>query len=251
MTVSHSGPPDTPDYTLRHRTEILGILDRLHRERTLTTMEFGNGHAIVSRVLDVRGEDNALVFDIARDTEANDALFSSAGISIVTELDHIQIAFDTGAPMKVAYADGPAAVVDMPRAITRLQRREWFRAELPLRPPIRCTVVDEAGNASPAQALDLSCGGAGIVVDDEGFDAKEAGSRHELVLSLPEVGRVALDATLRTVRPTTGLPAIATGKVRLGFRFERVPGRTSNQIQRYVQRLEVNQLRVLRLRGNK
>jgi c-di-GMP-binding flagellar brake protein YcgR len=248
MTVSHPDNPDAPDYTLRHRGEILQILDRLHRERTLTTMEFGDGHAIVSRVIDVRGEDNAIVFDVARDADANDVLFASNGVSIVTELDHIQIAFETGAPMMVAYADGPAAVVDVPRAITRLQRREWFRAELPIRPPIRVTVVDEDGNASPALALDLSCGGAGIVIDDPAFEA-EAGTRHELVLSLPEVGRVALDATLRTVRTTTGLPAIGTGKVRLGFRFDRVPGRTSNQIQRYVQRLEVNQLRVLRLRG--
>jgi c-di-GMP-binding flagellar brake protein YcgR len=249
MTVSHSLPPEPPDYTLRHPADILQILDRLHRERTLTTMEFGDGHAIVSRVLDVRRDDNAVVFDVARDTEANAALFSSARVSIVTELDHIQIAFETGAPMKVAFSDGPAAVVDLPQTITRLQRREWFRAELPLSPPIRCTVLDASGNASPAQALDLSCGGAALVVDDPTFTNVEAGTRHELVLSLPEVGRVALDATLCTVRPSQGIPTIGPGKLRLGFRFERVPGRTSNQIQRYVQRLEVTQLRVLRLRN--
>jgi c-di-GMP-binding flagellar brake protein YcgR len=237
----------SPQYRLDHRAEILAILDRLRAERALTTVEFGD-HAIVSSVLEVRRDAHALIFDVARDPESNRAMFASQSLTFVSELDHIQIVFETKAPSLVALRDGPAAVVDLPSTVTRLQRRERFRAEVPVNPPIRCTVLDRHGNASPAQVVDLSCGGAGVVVDDVAFAEAVPGADHELILSLPEVGRLELDATLRTVRPAGRTPGSPKPRMRLGFRFDAVPPRTASQIQRYVQRLEVNQLRVLRMR---
>jgi c-di-GMP-binding flagellar brake protein YcgR len=243
MNIAGAGP----QYRLDHRVDIVAILDRLHRERALTTVEFGD-HAIVSSVLEVRRDADALIFDVARDAESNRALFASQSLTFISELDHIQIAFETKAPSLVALRDGPAAVVDFPSAVVRMQRREWFRAEVPVNPPIRCTVLDRSGNASPAQVVDLSCGGAGVVVDDAAFAEARPGADHELILSLPEVGRLELGATLRTVRPAARMTGSPKPRMRLGFRFEAVPPKTASQIQRYVQRLEVNQLRVLRMR---
>jgi hypothetical protein len=70
-------------------------------------------------------------------------------------------------------------------------------------------------------------------------------------VSLPEVGRLDLEATLRTIHPAAhGDDHGSPGKgVRLGFRFENLPPKTASQIQRYVQRLEIEHLRVLRLRN--
>jgi c-di-GMP-binding flagellar brake protein YcgR len=240
-----------PNFVLSHRADVLAILDRMQAERTLTTIEFGNGHAIVSIVLEVRRDTNALIFDISRDVDTNRALFASQALAFISELDSIQIGFETNAASLVAFSDGPAAVVELPAAVTRLQRREWFRAALPVQPPIRCTVLDRDGNAIPAQAIDLSCGGAGVVIDDAALCEAVPGSDHELILSLPEVGRLDLEATLRTVRPAIGLQGqgAPAAKLRLGFRFEGLPPKTANQIQRYVQRLEVDQLRVLRRRA--
>jgi flagellar brake protein len=237
-----------PDYALRHRGEILSILDRLRRDRVLTTVEFGDGHAIVSTLLEVRRDASTLVFDIARDATTNDALFAASNLAFVAELDGIQIAFATKAPSPVSIADGPAALVAMPETVTRLQRREWFRVALPAQPPVRCTVLDAGGNARPARAVDLSCGGVGVILETPFVDVR-AGGDHEVIVSLPEIGRLDLEATLRTVHP-----AVANGDdrgspgngVRLGFRFEHLPPKTASQIQRYVQRLELEQLRLLR-----
>lgn len=240
-----------PDYTLRHRGEILSILDRLRREHVLTTVEFGEGHAIVSTLLEIRREAHALVFDIARDAETNNALFGASTLAFVTELDGIQIAFATRTPSPISITDGAAALAAMPEAVTRLQRREWFRATLSAQPPVRCTVLDPRGNARPARAIDLSCGGVGVIVETPFVDARAAGD-HEVIVSLPEVGRLDLDATLRTVHPVGAQgpdPGSSGSGVRLGFRFERMPAKTVSQIQRYVQRVEIEQLRVLRLRN--
>ena len=88
-------------------------------------------------------------------------------------------------------------------------------------------------------------------IDDRGDDPAArpypVGAGHELVLSLPVVGRLELDATLRTIAPASPAERAAP-KVRMGFRFEAVPPQTANRIQRYVQRLEVTQLRELRRR---
>jgi len=106
MTASRSRgfarepPANSPDYTLRHRVEILQILDRLRNERTLTTMEFRDGHAIVSMVLDVRPtatRSYSTSRAIARRTTRCSRRRRSTSL---TELDHIQIAFETGTPLQ-------------------------------------------------------------------------------------------------------------------------------------------------------
>ena len=235
------------EYTLHHRADILAIVDQMLRDRSLTTVEFADGHAIVSSVLEVRRETNALVFDVARDTEQNRRLFASPALHFVTELDHVQVAFETRAASLVSLADGPAALVELPTSVMRLQRREWFRAALPVEPPIRCTVLGENGDVTPGQAIDLSPGGTALLVTGATAEESLPGMRRELILSLPEIGRLELHATLRTV---TTLPADAgLSKIRMGFRFDAVPSKTAYGIQRYVQRIEVNQLRVLRRRG--
>lgn len=239
MTVK---TPSDDSYTLRHTGEIVAILERLRRERTLTTVEFGDGHAIVSSLLELRRDAGTMIFDIASDAEQNRRLFASQRLSFVTELDNIHITFETAAPSLVACSDGPAAAAGLPTALVRLQRREWFRVSLPLEPAIRCTVLDRHGNASPARAVDLSCGGAGLVVDERGDALGEPGTKHELILSLPEVGRIAIDARLSSVQETPALQAGASSRLRVGFRFESVPPKLANQIQRYVNRVELMRL---------
>lgn len=231
------------DFALLRPAEVVAILERLQRERVPTTIAFDDGHAIVSSLLEVRRETQALVFDVALDAEQNQRLFASRTLTFTALLDHVQVGFETGTPRAIAMGDGPAAVVALPASVVRLQRREAFRAALPLQPPIRCTVLDRDGHATPAQAIDLSATGAGLVVDEPTGDASP-GSAHELVLSLPDVGRVDLDATLRTVTTAAG----PTPRVRMGFRFESLPRPIAQRIQRYVQHLEVHQMRILKKR---
>jgi c-di-GMP-binding flagellar brake protein YcgR len=232
---------------VHHRAEILALVEQMQRERVFTTVEFADGHAIVSSVLEVRRDANALVFDVARDADQNLRLFASQVLHFVTELDHVQVAFETGAAAPVMLVDGPAALVDLPPTVVRLQRRAWFRAALPAQPPIRCTVLQANGRTMAGQAIDLSAGGAALVVADASTEPATPGAHHELILSLPDIGRLELEATLLTVTTTTG-PDDGMAKTRMGFRFDGVPAKTANQIQRYVQRLEVDQLRLLKQR---
>ncbi len=234
------------DCTLRHRLEILAIVERMKRERTRTTIEFGDHHAIVSSVLDVLRDRDALVFDVAHDAEQNRLLFASPALAFKTELDNIRISFETKVPLPVTLADGLAALVDLPLALLRLQRREWFRAALPVRPPIRCTLVDGAGGATAGQAIDLSPGGAAVIVEGRSDGLPLPGSDHEVILSLPGVGPMTLEATLRTVSTVAGMSG---RRVRMGFRFESVSATTSGRIRRYVQQVEGRQLRTLGRRG--
>ncbi len=231
------------DCTLHHAGEIVAILERLRLERALATVEFGDAdgynYAIVSSLLELRRDVGAMIFDIASDPEQTRRLFASQRLSFVAELDNIPITFDTSAPSLVACADGPAALVEFPKALVRLQRREWFRVPLPLDPPIRCTVFDAEGNASPARAVDLSCGGAALELDAEGCSACEHDSEHELILSLPEIGRIALEMKLKSVKPALPCANGAPSRVRIGFRFVSIPAKIANQIQRYVNRVEL------------
>lgn len=224
-------------FTVRHRPEVVAMIDRLRNEKILTTVEFGDGHALVTTILTVRRDVDAMVFDIARDAELNRLLFAAPSLSFVTSVDQVEIAFDTGAASLVQLQDGPAALVELPAEVIRLQRREWFRVTLPLGNQIRCTVLDASGNASPARAVDLSCGGAGLLVDQPGAQLGQPGAGHELILSLPDVGRIELGATLRNV--TTAPAEGDTAKIRAGFRFEALQPRTESQIQRFVNRIEV------------
>ena len=233
--------PTDRDFTLHHRADVLAIVDRMQRDRTVVTIELGHGQAIVSSVLEVRRDAHAMVFDVARDPARNHRLFEASRLTFVSQLDHVAITFETGTPAPITIVDGPAALVAIPTSIVRLQRREAFRATLPRRPPVRCTVDDHDGHALTAQALDVSATGTALLVDDPG-EAAVADSAHTLVMSLPDVGTIEVAATLRTVTRVAGPAA------RMGYRFESVPPALGNRLQRYVQELEVHRLRMLRPR---
>jgi len=239
---------DDAHFAIHHPAEMIAILDRLQREKKPTTVELPDGATIVVRLLEVRHDARTLVFDLSQDDALNQRLFAAGKLAFVSELDRILIAFETDAPSRIAMIDGPAAVVPLPQSVTRLQRREWFRAALPVEPPVHCTVRDAHGDASAGRAIDLSCGGSGLVMDDPAFVNAKPGSEHGLILSIPEVGRIELEAELRTVSPAGRESDDAAVKTRLGFRFEDVPSKTALQIQRYVQHVEVHRLRMAKQR---
>ncbi len=228
------------DFTLRNAGEIASLIERMCRERTLTTVEIGDGHATVSSILEVRHRAGVLIFDIAHDVGQNRRLFAASRLSFVTSLDQIEIAFDTGPATLVTLRDGPAAVVELPETMVRLQRREWFRVTIPGHENLRCTVLDRDGNASPARAVDLSCGGAGLVFEELGPCLGEPGSEHSLIFSLPDEGRIDLDATLSNVMAEPSPRFDEPPRMRAGFRFVSVAPRTESRIQRYVNRVEVS-----------
>ena len=68
LPSSHVSDAD-PAFALRHPADIIEILDQLCREEIPVTVEFENGPAIVSSVLEVRRDTNAMVFDVARDAD--------------------------------------------------------------------------------------------------------------------------------------------------------------------------------------
>ena len=226
-------------YALHHAVEILAVLERLWHERTPTTVELGDDRAIASSVLDVRRASKTLVFDIARDAELTRRLFAAGRLSFVASLDHIEIAFETGPASLIRLDDGPAAVVELPQAVVRLQRREAYRVTLPPDEKVRCTVLEPDGRSTPAHAVDLSCGGAGLVFDDRDVDLGEPGSGHELIFSLPKLGRFEIEATLSNIMAAPGETDDEPPRVRAGFRFVSVEPKTESQLQRYVNQVQV------------
>ncbi len=193
----------------------------------LTTVEFDGGHAIVSRVLDVQRDAKTFAFDIARDGDANAGVVRVARARLR----------DRARPYPDRVRDG-RRVADRARRRARRGRRPAddrsrgcsdARGSVPRcrssrRSAARC--FDEHGYASPGQAIDLSGGGRGRTRRRRRFGAGSPGADHELILSLPDVGRLALDATLRTVRPRDGHRERRRRELRLGFRFEAVPPKT-------------------------
>ena len=224
------------DFALHRRADVLAIVERMRRDRTVVAIDLGHGQAIGSTLLEVRRDGQAIVFDVACDPARNQRLFEASRLTFVAQLDHVAITFETGTPAPITLVDGPAALVTIPTSIVRLQRRDAFRATLPRRPPVRCTVDDHDGHALAAQALDVSATGTALLVDDAS-DATVADRAHTLVMSLPDVGTIEVEATLRTVTRVAG-PAS-----RRGYRFESLSPALGKRLQRYVQELEVHRLR--------
>jgi c-di-GMP-binding flagellar brake protein YcgR len=231
---------DQERFALHRRDEIVALFERLLAERTVMSVDYADGLTIVSRVLEVRRDAGVLVMDVSSDATINVALFAAPKLFFLTELDQIQIAFESTRAAPIAMSDGPAAAIALPETVVRLQRREWYRVHLPLNQRLLCTVLDRNGNALPAHAVDLSCGGVGVVVDQEALRS-QIGDGIELILSLPDGDLIELDATVSNILPTTPPAPGDPVQVRLGFRFEHVSPRTETRLQRCVTRLEVAQ----------
>lgn len=232
-------------YRVHGRLEILSLLRALEAQHALVTAHGGDDF-FVTALLDV-GPDR-LVFDYGVDAARTERLLQQQALVFVTQLDHVRVQFTVGGLAPCSYEDSPAFTTPVPDALTRLQRREFYRLRIPRGRPLYCEfpLPHEKGDAPPKRLAlplyDLSCGGLSLVGWPDGHRPRCGLTVERATIVLPDLGTVVADLHVVHVQGTEGRGA---GAGRFGCRFVTLRAGDATLIQRYINRIEREQRALL------
>jgi c-di-GMP-binding flagellar brake protein YcgR len=230
---------DQSKYLIRSRLEIAAILDALRKAGSTVTAYFGGSDFILTSIVAVKQEQNAVLVDYGADAAANRRALRAAKFTFVAAHQRIKIQF-TAESLLHAHLDGRDVFsMALPEALLRLQRREYFRITTPLARPLVCIIAPKtapAGVPAEVRIVDISCGGV-AVIDSSVPAGIDSGLRlRRCRILLPGLGEVTADLVVRSTFELT-LKNGARHK-RAGCEFVDMRERDRALIQRFISRLE-------------
>jgi c-di-GMP-binding flagellar brake protein YcgR len=229
--------PDTEQYALYSRVEIIALMRELKERRVLVTLYFGGGErSLVTSVLAVNPDFEELVLDCGAHERDNEAMLASGRLIVVSFIDHVKVQFAAGRAQRTTFEGGPALRLRLPESVLRLQRRNYFRVPTPIGRPLKVQMPHEAATPSgEMRVVDLSCGGVGIVTQPA--PQLEPGAiLEDCRIELPGVGPVTVSLEIRHVSVVPGPKG--TMQVRCGLQFVALPAASYAMIQRYINKLQ-------------
>ncbi|MBP9217299.1 MAG: flagellar brake protein [Sterolibacterium sp.] len=232
------------DYFLRTRIEILGVLNTMAQQGTMMTAYFNQGRDfMMTAVLRVIDEKNALVLDASNDAEMNRHFQQADKVICVSNLDRIKIQFVLGGVRAVQFEGRSAFVAAIPQALMRLQRRNDYRVSLPTLQPLAGVIQLPRPQATPlpveVNVTDISGGGVGFVTKSYDVELSSGMVLPGCRINLPGVGVITVDlrvCSLGTVTAKNG-----TRHKRAGCQFENIDGKMHMSVQRFILKLEREQ----------
>ncbi|WP_164084912.1 flagellar brake protein [Pseudazoarcus pumilus] len=243
-------PEHFPDHLLHDPGEILLTLRRMNKQRVLLNAHIDAGsHRFVSAVLDCgpRG----LVLDVSPDEWLNTQAVASDFLTCSAQLDGVRIQFDLHEVTGVTWDDLPALFAPLPASILRLQRRQAFRMSVPMNNPVVCQVTvypqdcgdnGDAAGAPPAarvvrpRVADVSMDGIALVFEADTLELAVGIELTDCLISLPDSDTAKVHLKVRNLHQTTNPNGVRN--VRAGCEIVDMPARFTNQIQRYIFKIE-------------
>lgn len=231
-------------FAIYSRVEVLALLRQLIEHGVLVNVYYDQGpNFFLSVVLAVNPQFEELIFDAAADEAAQARLLASRRIVFVAFIEGVKVQFEAQRAEETSF-DGRAAVrVRMPERVLRLQRREFFRVRPLSGRPVTCTIRDalHPQQSASLRVLDISGGGIALAIDPARNQLSVGEELPDCVIEFPGEGSIAASLRIRVIEL---LPHDGAGQ-RLGCEYVRMAPQAHMMLQRYVNRVEAEQRKVL------
>jgi len=243
MAMTNPFPePESPalePFTVYSAVEIAALLERMKAADAPITVYFDGGSAFSLTSLLAVQMPGTVVFDGVRDERQ---LLSAESLTFVGFVDQVKVQFTTEKAVAMPFDGAPAFRVPMPEKLLRLQRRDTFRVRTLVGKPAYCLVPygPDGRQYEKLQLLDISVGGIAVVTQPQKFELRLGKSIADCYLDLPGIGLVSVGLQVRHVE--SGADGKTGGTA--GCEFVDVGGQARNQIQRYVNQLDMERRKV-------
>lgn len=218
-------------YSLTGRREIIYNLRRLVERGEKMSALFGQGsHSFLTVLIDVNEDDGEFYFDWGGSETLNQLLLRYASGVLVGHPEGVRVQIPLENLWQVTFSGIPAFGAPIPGHIVRLQRREYYRLELPHINPIQIELQGPQSGIMRLPLHDISVGGVGIRTP--GHPPFETYGIYPFRLTLRDAATI--DGRLE-VRYIVNMPT-TTGKEQwhLGCRFLGLNNRQEASIQRFM-----------------
>jgi c-di-GMP-binding flagellar brake protein YcgR len=227
-------------FTLRSRPEIVAVLRSLAKQRSMVTVYFDQGREfILTTILAVNPDFHELVLDLGADIRANKRLLQATHLELVGYEGRIKVQFSANHAEATVHEGHSAFRMRIPGAVLRLQRRDFYRVQLPMGKPIKAYLQLFAGRPDQlheARLVDISCGGLAMILTTVDFPIEIGQVYPACSINLPGAGT--LSAPLEITYVSDVALNNGTRQRRAGCRFIELPGPMQSMIQRYINHVE-------------
>ena len=234
--------PDDDPFLITSELEIRSVLRSIQRSASLVRM-YARGNpdqSIMTPILHLDDEAQRLIVDCSPNDDLNASLVRAQAVIFDTQVDHVSVHFTGGSLENTTHEQLPAISLPYPKALRRLQRREYYRVDIPMGEPLTCEVpYIEPGKPlrrTEIRIRDLSVGGLSLLDNESQLPHQPGHTFRNVLLRLPETGEVTIDLVVLRVH-TVVLPN-KKEIVELGCRFDALSNADATLIQHYIGRLE-------------
>ncbi|MCL6555320.1 MAG: flagellar brake protein [Burkholderiales bacterium] len=232
------GQEDLGQYYLESRTEVVQILKCLNTRAESLAVYFDQGrHFILTALLEVRPAQETFVFDVGSQAEMNERLLKSDRLVFVGSQDGIRVQWSTGPAARTQFGGSPAFVAWLPGSVLRLQRRNFFRAVVPLSMGARAHLPAVGSGREGLRIHDISVGGVCVIANEQLARAQILDRFEDCILALGEpLGDLRVAVEVRHVTPVH----LRGGRVEVhvGLRFLDLPAADQARLQRFLVKVE-------------
>jgi len=235
-SVFEYGTENQSPFQIVSRREIVSLLSGIAERNEMVTLVYQGGTEIMlTRIIAVDDKKNRVYLDCSQNAAMNDVVVHSTDIVIETSLDKVRVFFNAQHVNACDYISEPALCIDIPVSIVRLQRREFFRVNIPLDRLIDCNLPLDGG-IYHLELVDISCGGVAMMDDRHLLSTAPGETYKKCSIDLGDYGQVETGLVVRNFQDIS----FPNGKSnrRLGCQFIDTPPSMMTIVQRYIMHLE-------------
>jgi c-di-GMP-binding flagellar brake protein YcgR len=231
------------NFVKTNKLAICAILRDLQKNDTAVMVTHARGQ-FISRILDVMPETNQFIFDFGSVEHENTLALAANQITIIAEPTGAKIEFACHKLQEIHYLSLPAYSSPLPEQLYFIQRREYFRINIPQWPAYYCTGKFSDGSKFSYTLADISLGGMGLyALKGSEFPLQGCGVLRDVSVDLCGFGLFKLD--LQFIRSIDKQVVNNKGETltmqRLSFKFPRLSPIQEKGLQRAIFELEKQQ----------
>lgn len=232
---------DDERFLLTSKFAINNVLLNLAKRPEIITAYFNHGKEyILTAVLAVMPERDLLVLDYGPDEKQNQRMLDYGRVICVTKHDSVSIKFNCNILKRAKLQDRQAFAASIPDSLFRQQRREFFRVTMPQVHPFKCH-INIPDQAEIILAIsDISVGGLCLIEPTEQFNPAPGTLLPNCHIELPDMGTLVFDLVVRSNFMTIQNDGARVRRV--GCAFHKLPMDKNAVIQRFLHRLQIDQI---------
>ncbi|AZN37704.1 flagellar brake protein [Iodobacter ciconiae] len=188
----------------------------------------------ISTVLAIN--DDELLFDVSNDAGTNAALTKEGRMLLVGVVNKVKVQFELPNVMLVAYDGRTAIRSGGPVQTLRMQRRDFYRLDIPMSQKIDCVIPLNDGGHTELSITDISLGGLSLLGVSSDLPMQVGDVLRDCRVQLLDIGIIEVDMQICIVIDVTLRNGIKTQ--RIGCRFFDLSGKMQTLIQRFINKIE-------------
>ena len=219
--------------------EIIYILRSMMKANALTTLTFDNSDGfILTNIIDIDLKHREIIFDYGTDQASNRCALKADKFNVFTLLNRVEIQFVCHDIDKIKFEGRSAFRARIPESLLRLQKREYYRMDMPANKLLKCKIPLPEGDYAEVVLQNISRGGMAVLDPDHKFNFESGADYRGCLIDLPGVGAAKLNLQVKSISEITQRGGVKC--LRAGLQFhEDTEERVLSMIQRYVLQLQM------------